>query len=57
MTNDVKLDCPICKGKGILISVIYVGGLEWVERKEPCFHCTNSGKVTAEEYMKITGRK
>jgi hypothetical protein len=52
----VTFDCPVCGGKGIMHETIYHNGSPIVERNYPCMHCANSGRVTAEEYMRITGR-
>jgi hypothetical protein len=51
-----KVDCPDCGGLGIKTELIHIGTMRTVERRYPCLTCSNSGKVTYDEWLKIAGR-
>lgn len=56
MNDSTKVDCPVCKGRGVIKTTVHMGGTVVVERKEPCIHCSNSGKVEYKQWVILTGR-
>ena len=50
-------ECPECLGTGYQIETVTFKDTPAVTRRTECVHCARTGKVTADEYMRIMGMK